>query len=56
MASLTTEQLIKLILGILVFAAVVFAVYLFFKERVIDFFQNFVGGNESAQAFLGLYD
>jgi len=42
---LTIEQLIKIILGILVFVAVVLGVYLFFKNYVIDFFKN-LGGNE----------
>jgi len=40
MSELTTSQLIKLILGVLVFVAVVTGVYLFFKERIIEFFNN----------------
>jgi len=41
MSELTTDQLIKLILGVLVFVAVVFGLYLFFKENVFEFFNNF---------------
>ena len=41
---LTEEQLIKIILGILVFVVVVGGIYLFFKDYVIDFFSN-LGGN-----------
>ena len=50
--NLTISQLIKIILGILVFVVVVLGVYFFFKEYVIDFFKNF-GGNENS-AFLSL--
>ncbi len=37
---LTLSRLIKMILGIFVFVAVVAGFYLFFKNRVIDFFKN----------------
>jgi len=40
---MTIEQLIKLILGILVFVAVVIGLYLFFRDNIIDFFKNLVG-------------
>ena len=50
---LTIEQLIKIIIGVLVFAVVVFGIYLFFKDYVIDFFKN-LGGNETASAVLSL--
>ena len=50
---LTIEQLIKIILGILVFVAVVLGVYLFFKNYVIDFFKN-LGGNETSGTILFL--
>ncbi len=43
------EQLIKMILGILVFVAVVGGTYLIFKNDILDFFKN-LGGNESNQA------
>jgi len=45
---LTIEQLIKIILGVFVFVAVVLGIYLFFKNYVIDFFKN-LGGNETAK-------
>ena len=48
---LTIEQLIKIIIGVLVFVAVVIGVYLFFKNNVIDFFKN-LGGKESAKTVL----
>lgn len=48
MAELTVEQLIKIIIGVLVFVAVVVGAYLFFKDTVISFFKNFVGGNETS--------
>ena len=47
MAELTIEQLIKIIIGILVVAVVVFGIYFFFKEYVIDFFKNMMGGEET---------
>lgn len=46
MSALTIEQLIKIILGVLVFVAVVVALFFFFKNQVIDFFRGF-GGNVS---------
>ncbi len=46
MAELTTGQLIKIILGALVFVAVVIGLFLFFKGSVIDFFKGVVGGEE----------
>lgn len=46
MSELTTEQLIKIIIGVLVFVAVVVGVSLFFKFRVIDFFKGYT--NEPA--------
>ena len=45
MANLTVPQLIKIILGVFVVVAVVFGVVLFFRETVIDFFKNLMGGN-----------
>ncbi|MFH1326596.1 MAG: hypothetical protein ABIH59_00525 [archaeon] len=47
MAQLTISQLIKIIIGILVFVVVVAGVYFFFKNQVIGFFQNMIGGNET---------
>jgi hypothetical protein len=37
---LTIGQLIKIILGVLVFVAVVAGVYLFFKNNVFEFFRT----------------
>jgi hypothetical protein len=48
---LSIEQLIKIILGVLVFVAVILGVYLIFKDRILDFFIN-LGGNETAQVVL----
>lgn len=45
MGELTIGQLIKIIIGILVFVVVVFGVYLFFRDYVIDFFKNMFGGD-----------
>ena len=50
---LSIEQLIKIILGILVFVAVVLGIYLFFRDNVIDFFRN-LGGNETSGAILSI--
>ena len=47
------EELIKIILGILVFIAVVVGAYFFFKNYVISFFDNMFGGDE-AQVILSL--
>jgi len=52
MAELTTNQLIKIILGILVVVAVVFGLYLFFKDSVIDFIKNI--GGEPIEVLVGL--
>jgi len=54
MAQLTISQLIKIIIGVLVFVVVVLGVYFFFKDHVIGFFQNMIGGNESNGIILGL--
>lgn len=51
---LTIGQLIKIILGVLVFVVVVVGLGYFFKDYVIDFFKN-LGGNETvSNVFLGL--
>lgn len=50
---ISIEQLIKIILGVLVFIVVVLGIYLFFKNNILDFFKN-LGGNEAAQTFLSL--
>ena len=48
---LTIENLIKIILGLLVFVAVVFGLYLFFKNQVIDYIKNL--GPSSPSIILG---
>jgi hypothetical protein len=45
MSGLTTEQLIKIILGMLVVVAVIIGMYLIFKDKIIDFFGNLSTGN-----------
>ena len=40
MAELTVNQLIKLILGIIVFVAVVLGAYFVFKDKVFSFFEG----------------
>ena len=41
---LAIEQLIKIILGVVVVAAIIFALF-FFGSEVSDFFKNLPGGN-----------
>ncbi len=50
---LTTGQLIKIILGILVVVVVVVGVGFFFKDYIIDFFNNMPGGE--SDLILSLY-
>jgi len=40
MGELTISTLIKIILGLIAVVAVVFGLYLIFKNNVIDFFKN----------------
>ena len=44
MSELTTEQIIKLIIGVLVIVAVIGGLYLFFKERILEFFNGIIPG------------
>ena len=53
MAGLTIGLLIKIILGVFVFVAVVAGLYMFFRYTVLDFFKNMPGGNAS-NIILGL--
>jgi len=53
MAQLTISNLIKIILGIVVFVVVVIGLFWFFKNYVGDFFGNLAGG-EAGAAVLGL--
>ena len=43
--SLEIEQLIKIILGLIVVVAVVFGIYLVFRNQIVDFFRGFSVGN-----------
>lgn len=45
MSELTTGQLIKIILGVLVVVAVALGLYLFFKDKIIDFFKGLSVGS-----------
>jgi len=42
---LTITNLIKIIIGVLVFVVVISGMYYFFKDYVLDFFENIVPGN-----------
>ncbi len=53
MVELAISQLIKIIIGVLVFVAVVIGVYFFFKGQVIDFFRGFAS-NSSGGIFWSL--
>ena len=46
MSELTTSQLIKIIIGVVVVVIVVGGLYLLFKNNVIDFFKG-IGGEPS---------
>lgn len=48
---LTLENLIKIIIGVLVFVVVVLGIYLFFRTYVMEFFR---GGNVTAEVILTL--
>ena len=48
------EQLIKWILGILVVVAAITATAIFFKDRVIEFFSDFVGSANSTSVIFCL--
>ncbi len=50
---LTIQNLIKIIIGVLVFVVVVLGLYFFFKDYVIDFFKN-IGGNQTAEIIISL--
>jgi len=50
---LTITNLIKIIIGVLVFVIVVFGISFFFKDYVIDFFKN-MGRNQTAEIIVSL--
>ena len=47
MAELAISQLIKIILGVIVVIVVVGTLGFFFKDNVIGFFENMIGGSEN---------
>ncbi len=51
---LTIGQLIKIILGVVVVAVVIFGLYLFFTNYVIDFFKNIPTGNKTGGVVFSL--
>jgi len=53
MSEFTIEQLIKIIIGTLVFVAVVIGVYFIFKNKIIDFFGG-ISAEDSTKIFLGV--
>lgn len=56
MSELTTEQLIKIILGVFVVVAVAVGLYIFFKDKIIDFFKNLSIGSETPGIFFTLLE
>ena len=50
---LTIQNLIKIIIGVLVFVIVVLGISLFFKDSIIDFIKN-IGGNQTAEIIISL--
>lgn len=50
---LTITQLIKIIIGVLVFVVVIVGVYYFFRNYVLDFFENVIPSN-ATNLILGL--
>lgn len=42
--AIETEELIKIIIAIIIIAAVIIGVYLFFKNQIIDFFNGLSAG------------
>jgi hypothetical protein len=52
MSELTTEQLVKIIVGIFVVVAVLVGIFFIFKDKIIDFFKSLPVGNESLTFWL----
>lgn len=51
---LQINNLIKFILGAILVVVIVGGVYLFFKDYIIDFAKNLIGGGEAQALFLSL--
>ncbi|HLC87273.1 MAG TPA: hypothetical protein VJH65_03310 [Candidatus Nanoarchaeia archaeon] len=56
MTELTISQIIKIILGIIVVIVVISGLYFFFKDYVLDFFENIVPGNNLSKLILYLFN
>ena len=54
MSELTTSELVKWILAILVIVAVVVGIFFAFKNNIFDYFKNLPVGNNSLTLFMGL--
>ena len=54
MAELTISQLIKIILGIFVVVVVGVALGFIFKNKILSFFKNLPGAENTSKIFLGL--
>lgn len=51
---MTTSELIKIILGVLVIVVAVIAIGIFFGDKIIGFFKNLPGGDASIKILIGL--
>jgi hypothetical protein len=51
---LTSEQIVKWILGILVVAAVLIGIFFIFKNRILDYFKGLPVGNDTLRLFLSM--
>jgi len=54
MAELTTEQLIKILIGVFVIVVVAIGLFLFFRNQILSFFKNLPGANASVKLVLGI--
>ncbi len=54
MVELTISRVIKIIIGVFVMVVVVGGVYLFFKNSIIDFVKNLMGGEETPALILSI--
>lgn len=51
---LTSEQLVKIIMGILVVAAVLIGLFFLFKNKILDYFKQLPVGNDTLAFFMSL--
>jgi hypothetical protein len=47
MSAIVSDNLINIILAILLIAGSLILIYLFFRDYIIDFIKNLIGGNET---------